>query len=118
MIGIDIVEISRLKRLKLDKKSAFVKRFFTAGELKYCHSFKDFALHLSGHYAAKEAVRKALGNKIIGLDEIEVKHNHYGQPEIWIKNKKQTKLAISISHTDKIACAIAILCPPKFLSIC
>lgn len=118
MIGIDIMGISRFKRLKLGKKSVFLRRFFTISELDYCLKFKDYAIHLAGHYAAKEAVRKALGNKIIGLDEIEVKHNHYGQPEIWIKNKKQTKLAISISHTDKIACAIAILCPPKFLSIC
>ena len=57
-VGTDIVKIERIKKLSNDDK--FLSKIFTYNELEYCNSYSDPVIHLSGKYAAKEAVKKAL----------------------------------------------------------
>ena len=112
--GIDIVEVERFE----NKSTNFLERVFTQNEIAYCTSFLKPEQHFAGHFAAKEAVMKALG---VGLDtilfcEIEVCHTAekapfvklYGSASILAKTKNLLIFEISISHTSTIATAICL----------
>lgn len=107
-LGIDILEIKRFAPLGKNRDSRFLANNFSKKELDYCFSFKNPTPHLAGIFAAKEAVFKALGQNDILLSLIEIGRNKSGQPEVWIKNRWQKSILISISHSKKIAAAIAI----------
>ncbi|MCS7184551.1 MAG: holo-ACP synthase [bacterium] len=104
MVGVDIVEVKRIKKLIKDKK--FINRVFTENEVKYCEKKKKKALSYAARFAAKEAVYKALGGgttyKHIEILTINKK------PIVKIKNIKK-KISVSISHTDEYAVAVAIV---------
>ena len=106
-VGIDMVEISRFKDILKNKKHFFLKKVFFENELNYCFSYKDVATHLAGHFAAKEAVSKALGVKKFPFAEIEIKHDKNGAP-IAYKSAKKLPILLSITHTKALASAIAI----------
>ena len=105
-VGIDMVDISRFKKFK--KTSVFLKRVFSKKELNYCFSFKDAASRLAGCFAAKEAAVKAYGGKATVFD-IEVRHDPLGKPELWKKGKKIQDVMLSVTHAEKIACALIVL---------
>jgi holo-[acyl-carrier protein] synthase len=108
MIGVDIEEVKRFN--KYLKNSKIIKRIFYQEEIDYSCSKKNVAQHLAVRFAAKEAVWKALSckNRKIAITDIKIINNKYGKPEVFIKNKKNTKVELSISHTDKYAVAVAI----------
>lgn len=107
-IGIDIVEIDRLRAILTRDSAQFIKNTFTVAELKYCQKHADAAPHFAGMFAAKEAVRKATGNLEKSFSEIEIRHTSKGKPEVWIGSKQITSLHISISHSNHDAIAVAI----------
>ena len=83
-IGTDIVNIDRIKDLSKDDK--FLSKIFTLKELEYCNSHSSPAIHLSGKYAAKEAVKKALLSASlitrISMKSIEILNNKDKSPYI------------------------------------
>lgn len=107
-LGIDILEIKRFDSFKKSQNSRFLLNNYSKKEIDYCFSFKNPAPHLAGIFAAKEAVFKTLGQNDIFLSLIEIRRNKDGKPEVWLKNRRQKSILISISHTAKIAAAIAI----------
>lgn len=108
MIGIDIEEISRFKKLIKDKK--FIERVFSKEEIEYCSSKKNSVQHFAVRFAGKEAVWKAVNDKIkkIVITDISFKNLPSGKPEAYIKNKKAKNIEVSFSHTREIATAVAI----------
>src|SRR3569623_3170020 len=59
--GIDIVETGRIKKLCEEHTSRFLDRVFTPLEQAYCaRNPKRYFEHLSGRFAAKEAVMKVI----------------------------------------------------------
>ena len=68
-VGIDIVEISRIRE-KIAGNRAFLKRVFTEEELKYSLGKKNQYQRLAVRFAAKEAVWKAVGLKGLALKDI------------------------------------------------
>jgi holo-[acyl-carrier-protein] synthase len=60
-IGIDIVEIARIRQLMTRWQDRFLRRVFTETELEYALRRHDPAQHLAARFAAKEATLKALG---------------------------------------------------------
>lgn len=104
-IGIDMIEIRRFRGF--GKNNRFLKNNFSKEELDYCFSFKDSATHLAGTFATKEAVIKIL-TRSVPLALIEVKRNRNGKPEIFIKNRREKSIMVSISHTEKLALAFTI----------
>lgn len=104
MVGIDIVEVDRIRRLL--KKKRFIKRVFTDKEIKYCEKKKKKALSYAARFAAKEAVYKALGGGL-SYKDIEI-INVNKKPEVIILSRK-INVHISISHTDKYAVAVAVV---------
>lgn len=106
-VGIDLVDVSRFKVFENDKNHPFLKKSFSEYELTYCFSYKDPAPHLSGIFAAKEAVSKALGVKKFPFIGVEIKHATDGKPEVYYAGKK-LNMSVSISHTGAYAVAVAI----------
>ncbi len=114
MIGIDIIEISRIENLMGEK---FYDKVFTQEEISYI-SFKNYAPQtVAGLFCAKEAVLKALGCGIgngVGLKQVEIAHDSFGKPLVNLQGKAQ-ELAqkmgglvhVSISHSSQTAVAIA-----------
>lgn len=107
-LGIDILEIKRFAPFGKNRNSRFLLNNYSKREIDYCLSFKNPAPHLAGNFAAKEAVFKALGKNDILLSLIEIRRDEDGKPEVWIKNRRQKSILISISHAAKIAIAISV----------
>ena len=106
-VGIDCVDIVRFEKFKDKSKHLFLKKVFFENELKHCFSYKSPASHLAGIFAAKEAVSKALGTRLFPFVEIEIRHEKSGSPIAYKKGKK-LPVKVSITHTNIIACAIAV----------
>jgi holo-[acyl-carrier protein] synthase len=107
-IGIDIEDTGKFSRLT--RTDAFVKNNYTSDEIRYCFSKSEPAIHLAGIFCAKEALIKALKERIPMLD-IGISHEKNGSPTITLLSKiKSSKDSynISISHTKTVATAIVI----------
>jgi holo-[acyl-carrier protein] synthase len=115
-IGVDIVEIQRIK--KLCNRKRFLSRFFVEDELSYINDKKLFYSHLAGKFAAKEAVAKALGTgfRYFKWHDIKVLNDAYGKPYVELSGKADEilksrgfkKVLITISHSRDYAVAFAI----------
>ncbi len=106
-VGIDVIEIRRFRDVLRKRQDRFLGNTFTDIERSYCFSYKDPAPHLAGTFAAKEAVQK-VSKKSLAVSDIEIRREKSGRPRIYLKGKRASSLLISISHTDTLACAIAV----------
>lgn len=111
-IGIDIESINRFEKLDPIKDKLFLNKIFTKNELKYCFTKKNFAQHLSGRFAAKEAVIKALysaGKKKLNYKDIEIINEKNGTPKVKTGKNNDFNIKISLSHCRDKAVAVAAL---------
>ena len=116
MLGIDIIDIERFKKVAL-RTPSLLGRVFTPAELAYCQKKKDPYPSLAARFAAKEAVRKLDYNMIKGIkyQDIEVIVEDSGKPKIRLHGKALEQsvafdtqtIAISLSHSQQQAVAIA-----------
>lgn len=116
-IGIDIVEIERIKAA-VSKSPRFMERIFTARERDYFERKKFSPATMAGNFAAKEAVVKALGTGIrdISFAEIEILRDALGKPVVTLGGRLESickargirDVQISISHSKHYAVANAI----------
>jgi holo-[acyl-carrier protein] synthase len=113
-IGIDIVEISRIRKASRRWGEGFLHRIFTDKELKL---YQNRPHSLSARFAGKEAVIKALSNtRGIGWKQIEILSDPDGRPLVRLNGKAQeqarslglSRLAISLSHSRDYAVALVI----------
>ncbi|MBL7130621.1 MAG: holo-ACP synthase [Candidatus Omnitrophica bacterium] len=107
-VGIDIVEISRLKQA-IDKwGDDFLNRVFTKKEIEYSMQKRFPFQHLAARFAAKESIIKAFGNNPVTFKDIEIINDKFGKPSCRI-HKKRNHIHLSIAHTDKYAIATAVI---------
>ncbi|MCA9243607.1 MAG: holo-ACP synthase [Phycisphaerales bacterium] len=117
--GIDIVECARIERLWREHGDVFLDRVYTATEKAYCLAARDTAVRLSGRFAVKEAVLKALGTGWrggIAWTDIETIADEFGKPVTTLSNltaeiaQRQSvrRWLVSISHTRELAIASAL----------
>lgn len=118
LIGIDIIEIDRIKQATL-RTPRFLERLFTSGELAYCRGKANPYPSLAARFAAKEAVRKLhpIFIRGIGFHDVEVAVEADGRPRIVLHGTalircEQTgigNISLSLSHsaTHAIAAVIA-----------
>ncbi len=113
-LGVDIIRIARI-RDALDRfGERFVARVLTEAEAAYV---RGRAETLAGRWAAKEAVSKVLGLGVrgIGWRDIEIERLPTGQPATRLHGRAARRaeqlgmgrIAISISHEDDYAVAVA-----------
>ena len=109
MIGIDAVDIERLRAL-LERMPDAEARLFTDAERSYCHAHADPALRFAGTLAAKEAVIKAasLGPLVSWCRRIEIDRGPNGAPAVKVAGITDPELSVSISHDGGLAVAVAM----------
>ena len=109
-LGIDIIEIKRIKDFA-ERKKGFLRRVFTEDELKYCLGRKNQWQRLAVRFSAKEAVWKALGFKGLALNAISIVKLPGGKPGVVCKDPraKDCEILLSLSHSDEYASAAAIV---------
>ena len=107
-VGIDIVDVSRFKKIPYSKKPSFYKKIFLPTEIEYCLRFKNSYEHFAGKFAIKEAVQKAIGESVSML-EIETIHTNL-KPKVKLRGKLKSKylFLVSLSHDKNIAVAVVI----------
>jgi len=115
-LGIDIVEISRIKKNMNNK--LFINRVFTKHEIIKADT-KNKVSYYSKRFAAKEAFVKALGTGFrdqINFNNIEIKNDKLGKPYINTNSKlnniiekifKIKKYNVYLSVSDEKNYAIA-----------
>ena len=113
-LGTDIIPISRIDKIIKKKGNIFLNRVFTENEKSICSNRSIPAIHYSGKFAAKEAIKKAiLSSKLIlniSLRSIEIQNDKYGAPiAIVLINLSYSSIQVSISHAGDYATATAIL---------
>jgi len=119
-IGVDIVEVERVKEICSKWGGKFEERVFTQRELDYCRRKKQPYQSLAARFAAKEALFKALGtgwNFSMSWQEVEITNDNLGKPNITLSGKTQEiaeemgvkRAMVSLSHTKNYAVANVVL---------
>ncbi|MCH7580961.1 MAG: holo-ACP synthase, partial [Chloroflexi bacterium] len=82
-VGIDTIEIPRVRRVLERHGERFLKRVYTPTEVAFC---RGRVAELAARFAAKEAVMKALGTGVRGIAwrEIEVLPDRRGKPLVYL----------------------------------
>ena len=120
-LGIDLVEVSDAQRMLDRWGERLLRRVLTEAERAYVLRFARPAKHLAVRLAAKEAVYKALqgmaGARELGWRDIEVERSSEGRPSIRLNGDAievaraagVRRIALSLSHTQHTAGAVALL---------
>jgi len=110
-MGVDITEVRRLRQAVEKWGQDFLQRIFTAEELKSAKNRSSFYQHLAGRFAAKEAIFKALGDKNLGWQDVQILNDAEGKPFCILLNQKgkNVEAHISISHVKTYAVASAVI---------
>jgi len=113
-LGIDIIKVARIRDALARFGARFSGRVLTPTERRYV---RDRPETFAGRWAAKEAVSKVLGLGVrgVGWREIEIERLPTGQPAVVLHDRAarraeqlgMTRIAVSISHEDDYAVAIA-----------
>jgi len=113
--GVDIIEVDRIDNAILRHGQRFFDRFYTSQELIDSDGQTP---SLAARFAAKEAVAKALGTGIgqVAWKDIEVVTGPRREPMLRLHGQAQelaasmglTDWAISLSHTEQHAVAVAV----------
>jgi holo-[acyl-carrier protein] synthase len=123
-LGLDLVEVSRIRALLQKSGDRFKERVFTSAEVRYCDSCADGAMHYAARFAAKEAVAKALGTGFtsgVTWQDIEVLRSEGGVPSVRLHGSaalvaetlEVRRVLITLTHTATAAAASAVLLGPK-----
>jgi holo-[acyl-carrier protein] synthase len=123
-VGIDLVDLDRVRSLLADKGEQAMIRFFSDHERQYLATRPDATGHAAARIAAKEAVYKAMqslpGARGVGWREIEVARDPEGRPAIRLhglaarisRERGGLEIKISLTHSALSAGAIAIVEAP------
>jgi holo-[acyl-carrier protein] synthase len=109
-IGIDIIEVARLKKAA-EAHARFLEKIFTAEEVRYSESMHNKYLHLAARFAAKEAFFKAIGRRI-SWTAVGVVNMPSGQPELVVTSKEDLgfdRARVSLSHINEYGLAMVVL---------
>lgn len=106
MVGIDIVDVSRIAEAARKHGDRFLRRVFTDGELAHVDGMKRKYESLAGRFAAKEAFMKAMGRRL-SFRDIEVRSRDSGKPFIVFDGKRYD--CLSISHERAYAVSVVVL---------
>ena len=115
-IGVDQINLNRVRKILEKSKSKFETRCFTDHEIEYANKFNDPAKRLGARFAAKEAVMKSLGKGWRELKWKEIEITGGGKPTVNLLGNaaqlaqvnKIGTIHISLSHEKETAIAFAI----------
>ncbi|GAC1349538.1 MAG: hypothetical protein NVS4B9_25780 [Ktedonobacteraceae bacterium] len=112
-VGVDIIEVGRVRKVFEKHGERFLKRVFTEREILQC---RGKATRLAGRFAAKEAISKALGTGLHGVAwrEMEVVQLRSGRPTVSLHGRARQRAellgisAFDVSIADLAEFSIAI----------
>jgi holo-[acyl-carrier protein] synthase len=114
-VGVDIIEVDRVRKVYERHGERFLKRVFTELEVRQC---RGKVTRLAGRFAAKEAISKALGTGLHGVAwrEMEVVQLRSGRPTVRLYGnaKKRAELLgltafdVSIADLQTFSIALAV----------
>ncbi len=119
-LGIDLIEIERIRAVYGRHKARFADRILTAAEQAYVLQHADPSARLAGRWAVKEAALKALGTGLahgIRWRDVEVLPDENGRPMLTLHGKaleravalQADRFHATITHSDGMAMAQVIL---------
>ena len=123
-VGIDLVDLERVRALLANKGERAMTRFFSEREREYLATRPDATGHAAARIAAKEAVYKAMqsltGARKVGWRDIEVSRDREGKPAILLHGLAAhlsdqnggLRILISLTHSATSAGAIAVVEAP------
>jgi holo-[acyl-carrier protein] synthase len=117
-LGLDLVEIDRIRRIFLRFGERFRERILTPAETAAMGA--DAVRYLASRFAAKEAAVKALGTGFrdgIGFHDLETGADALGKPCLTLAGAAlararvlgATGIHLSITHGRDTACAVVVL---------
>jgi holo-[acyl-carrier protein] synthase len=114
-VGIDVIEIARVRKTLARHPQRFLDRVYTREEVAFC---RGRVPELAARFAAKEAVMKALGTGARGLAwrEIEILPNQRGKPLVYLHGQARARaetiglrgVDISLTHSHELAIAAVV----------
>jgi holo-[acyl-carrier protein] synthase len=114
-VGIDVIEIERVREVLRKYPERFLRRVFTPEEVAFC---RGRVPELAARFAAKEAVMKALGTgaRSVGWREIEVLPDRRGKPLVYLYGGAAERaerigleeIDISLTHNNTFAIASVV----------
>jgi holo-[acyl-carrier protein] synthase len=114
-VGVDIIEVDRIRKVYARHGERFLKRVFTDLEIVQC---RGKIARLAGRFAVKEAISKALGTGLHGVawHEMEVVQLYSGRPSVRLHGNAKRRAAylglnafdVSIADLAQFSIAIAV----------
>jgi holo-[acyl-carrier protein] synthase len=119
-VGVDLTEVDRIRSAHVRHGAAFLDKVFTPAEQQLCLAKPNPYPSLAARFAAKEAASKAFGTGLgaeLSLTSVGVLNGPAGEPLVVLDDKARKLLAakgasqllISLTHTDALAQAFAVL---------
>ncbi len=119
-IGVDMVDVDRVKTIMARRGDRFAQRAFTEAESAYCSRCQCPERRYAARFAAKEAVMKALGRgwfQGMPFREIEVTRDPTGRPGVRLSGQTAdlaarlgvSSIHLSISHEQRSAVAFVVI---------
>lgn len=116
-VGVDVVEVDRLRRMRPAVFGRFMRRVLADGEVEYCLSRRDPYQCVAARFAAKEAFVKALGLGdawSVGFREVWVlgrppRLSAVGRALERLRELGVSRVHVSLSHTRGVAVAVVVL---------
>lgn len=119
-MGVDIIEVPRVRAAIERFGDRFLRRLFTQREILYCESKANKFERFAARFAAKEAALKAIGTGLsrgISWQDVEVVREPSGRPTLAFTGKAaefaqrlgSRRASISLTHTEQVAFAQVIL---------
>src|SRR5213080_4040019 len=119
-IGVDLVNIPRMRDVIDRWQDRFLQRVFTEQEIAYCRARRDPVPHFAARFAAKEAALKALGTGLrmgVSWRELEVQRERGQAPTLVLSGRSREvsearggrRVLLALTHDGDYACAHAML---------
>ena len=118
-VGIDMIELDRVRKVLAKYPERFIHRVFTPAEAAFC---RGRVPELAARFAAKEAVMKALGTgaRSVAWRDIEVLPDRRGKPLVYLYGGAHTRadyigleaIDISLTHLGSFAIA-SVVCSQR-----
>ena len=119
-IGIDLVAVARIEKLRARRGQRGLQRLLTARELEHCLGQSASGPSLAARVAAKEAYYKAIGTGIGahgGWRDVEVARRDNGRPLLILhgaaarhaRERGVRRVHLALTHTGDVAAATVAL---------
>ena len=105
-VGTDIIECVRIGQLIEQHGESFLRRVFTQAEIEYCSARAMATQHYAARWAAKNAVRKALGMRLgngLSWRDFEVTSSSAGKAIVSLRGLARDASTAQQIHTIHIS---------------